>query len=147
MVLSFLASGQAVSGKGFPEDAQLFAPPVALDDDALSLHALASEISMAELRVAELLDRYQRVRMAQTWGAQSPRVRLFDMMAANHVHGPTCIHFYESPYDLAALPDTGQDAEKAREALHGLRNRVDVLQGRVSALERGVVLTEGAVGP
>lgn len=140
-----LLSAQVASADIFPEDMNLFAPPTVVGGDELSLQTLAAELSRAESRVGELLDRYQRIQVVQRWGEQSPRVRIFDAMAANHVHGPSCIHFYQSDYAAAVLPHIGQDVEVARTAISGLHGRLSSLQGRVTAMERGLARPESAL--
>ena len=144
LVFSLLVPGQATSEGVFSDGMILFAPPAEVGGGELSLHALAAETSRAEARAGELLDRYQRIRVVQSWGGQSARARLFDALSANHVHGPSCIHFYQSDYAAVAVPpDIGRDAEKARQVLEELRRRVSTLQGRVTALERGLARSEG----
>lgn len=106
------------------------------------MQVIAAELSRAEARVGVLFDKYQRIRMVQTWGGNTARARLLDALSAKHVHGPSCIHFYQSDYAAVVVPDIALEAEEARQALGLLRERVAVLQGRVTALERGLTRAE-----
>lgn len=141
-LLCLLYPISAVSEDVFADGVSLFAAPADLGEEELSMQVIAAELSRAEARVGVLFDKYQRIRMVQTWGGHSARARLFDALSANHVHGPSCIHFYQSDYAAVVVPDIAQEAEEARQALGLLRERVATLQGRVTALERGLTRAE-----
>lgn len=115
----------------FDEGLPLFAPPsetafAEMEGDQeweLEVQVIAIELGRAELRVAELIERWRLHRMPE----------VLREIASSHVHTPSCGHIYESAYADIGLVAWDRDRG---EAIRQLWERLEAVSRRIEVLER-----------